>query len=134
MDAAVNVSVVAVSSLPNVSSPSSLRVFFDNSPTAANTPSGDFASDETSKTVSPVAGSVSYDDPTRTATFIPDATLDVDTTYTVEVSGATDAAGNPMAPDLWSFTTVGASACPCTIWPDTTVPPIPAANDQAIAA
>jgi Domain of unknown function (DUF4082)/Bacterial Ig-like domain len=54
----------------------------------------------------PVSGSVGYNAATNTATFTPHAPLSVSTTYTATVSGAQDAAGNPMtSPASWSFTT-----------------------------
>jgi hypothetical protein len=53
-----------------------------------------------------VAGKVSYDAATRTATFDPTAPLGRRTTYVVRVlAGITDAAGNPLEPTTWSFTT-----------------------------
>jgi len=59
-------------------------------------------------TLDSIAGSVSYDSDTYTATFTPDANLDESTTYTATLSTAiTDAAGNPLASAYsWSFTTV----------------------------
>jgi len=59
-------------------------------------------------TLDSVAGSVSYDSDTYTATFTPDANLEEITTYTATLSTAiTDAAGNPLASAYsWSFTTV----------------------------
>jgi len=66
-----------------------------------------------------VAGTVSYDSPSTTATFTPTAALAASTTYTVNVSGATDAQGNTMTPAAWSFTTF---ACPCSLWSSATVP------------
>jgi hypothetical protein len=78
-----------------------------------------------------IAGAVSYDAPAMTATFTPAAPLQPATTYTANVSGATDGSGNAMAPVAWSFTTTTAtSGCPCTLF-DTTTPPMPAANDGA---
>jgi hypothetical protein len=42
-----------------------------------------------------------------TATLKPDAALSYGTTYTVDISGVTDLAGNPMASDrTWSFKTL----------------------------
>ncbi|MDZ4864110.1 MAG: ice-binding family protein [Gemmatimonadota bacterium] len=54
----------------------------------------------------PVAGAVSYSG--TTATLIPTNALAANTTFTATIStGATDAAGNPLAaPKTWSFTTV----------------------------
>lgn len=53
------------------------------------------------------------------------------TTYTATVSGAQDAAGNVMAPYTWSFTTSGAYACPCTLYPSDQVPAVAAAADAS---
>jgi len=52
-----------------------------------------------------IAGSISYDSGTQTATFTPNAALLSFTTYTVSVSGAQDAVGNTMSNVSWSFTT-----------------------------
>jgi len=58
-------------------------------------------------TLDSVAGSVSYDSGTYTATFTPSANLTESTTYTATLSTAiTDVAGNPLAAEYsWSFTT-----------------------------
>ena len=61
-------------------------------------------------TSTPLAASVSYDDPTRTATLTPSAALEASTSYTATVkggaSGVKDLAGNALAADSsWSFTT-----------------------------
>ncbi len=55
----------------------------------------------------PVAGTVAYDDPSKTATFMPDQNLLFETTYTAVITtGAADGSGNQMADDLiWTFTT-----------------------------
>ena len=82
-------------------------------------------------TNSPVAGTVSYISPSATATFTPSAALASSTTYTATVSGALDVGGRPMTgPYSWSFTTVAAASCPCTIWPGSTTPANPSANDS----
>ena len=53
-----------------------------------------------------LAGSVSYDGPSRTATFTPAGALSAGSTYTASVSGIVDLDGNAMAvPSVWSFTT-----------------------------
>jgi methionine-rich copper-binding protein CopC len=52
-----------------------------------------------------VAGAVSYNSGTTTATFTPSAGLATSTAYSATVSGATDTAGNTMAPVTWSFVT-----------------------------
>jgi hypothetical protein len=63
-----------------------------------------------------VAGAVSYNSSTYTATFTPNANLATSTTYTATVSGVTDLSGNVMSPAFaWSFTTVSASVPPAVI-------------------
>ncbi|TMR92540.1 DNRLRE domain-containing protein [Nonomuraea basaltis] len=52
-----------------------------------------------------VAGTVAMDTAGTAMTFRPQQQLSADTAYTVEVSGAKDAAGNRMAAHSWSFTT-----------------------------
>lgn len=75
-----------------------------------------------------VSGTVSYDDTTHTTTFQPAAALAALTSYTVTVSGASDAFGHSItAPVSWSFTTgTGAGV---SIWSASTVPATPSAND-----
>jgi len=65
-----------------------------------------------------VAGTLTYDSDTYTATFIPDANLDYDHEYAATLNTAiTDEAGDPLAePYTWSFTTESAPAD--TIPPD----------------
>lgn len=55
----------------------------------------------------PVEGSVSYDVPSRTATFVPGRKLRSLTLYETTITqGATDLAGNPLAaPHVFTFTT-----------------------------
>ncbi len=74
-----------------------------------------------------VAGTLSYNNGTFTATLVPNAPLSASATYTATVNGAKDAAGNPMsATPSWSFTTGAAqtTACPCTIWPASASPTV----------
>jgi alpha-tubulin suppressor-like RCC1 family protein len=54
-----------------------------------------------------VTGSVTYDAPSRTATFTPSANLDTGTTYTATITtGVKDASGEPLqGPHSWRFTT-----------------------------
>ncbi|MFL6127503.1 MAG: DUF4082 domain-containing protein [Mycobacteriales bacterium] len=54
-------------------------------------------------------GDLAYDAASTTATFTPASALAANTTYTAEVSGAQDAAGNTMDPVSWTFTTGAAS-------------------------
>jgi hypothetical protein len=81
---------------------------------------------------SAVPATVTLDSTGRKLTLTPSAALAAGTTYTVTVSGAQDAAGNAMtAPYSWSFTTSGADACPCTLYPSDHLPALPAATDTA---
>jgi hypothetical protein len=76
-----------------------------------------------------VAGTVSYDDATLTATFTPGTTLAQGTTYTATVSGATDHSGNVMAsPATWSFSTV---TCPCSLFPSAATPSTVTSGDAS---
>ena len=60
----------------------------------------------------PVAGAVTYDAPSRVATFTPTSSLALSTLYTATITtGAQDLFGNSLASDfVWSFTTA-ATAC-----------------------
>jgi hypothetical protein len=60
----------------------------------------------------PVGGVVTYDAPSKTATFTPSNTLTLNTLYTATITtGAKDTFGNALASDfVWSFTT-GATVC-----------------------
>ncbi len=78
-----------------------------------------------------VAGTTSYDVGTNTATFTPSGPLANGVVYTVDVSGATDAAGNTMAPAVTTFTTVAAGVCPCNIF-GSVVPPVESSPDGAV--
>jgi methionine-rich copper-binding protein CopC len=80
-----------------------------------------------------VAGTVSYNASTVTATFTPSSALAASTSYTATVSGATDATGNTMAaPYSWSFTTAAAAGtCPCTVFPASATPAVASANDSS---
>ncbi|MGY5894919.1 Ig-like domain-containing protein, partial [Blastococcus deserti] len=58
-----------------------------------------------------VGAAVAYDSTTRIATLDPSAELAANTQYTATLSsGITDAAGNPLAPVSWSFTTAAATS------------------------
>jgi len=76
-----------------------------------------------------VAGTMSYNATTYTATFTPSSALAASTTYTATVSGATDSGGHSMtSPYTWSFTTI---ACPCTIFAANATPATITANDSS---
>jgi methionine-rich copper-binding protein CopC len=75
-----------------------------------------------------VAGAVSYDDTTHTATFTPTAELATSASYTASVK-ASDQWGNAMtAPYTWSFTTAEPQ-CPCSVWADTATPAVTSSSD-----
>src|SRR6185295_12561378 len=64
----------------------------------------------------PVAGTLSLSADAQTLTFTPSALLAVNSTYTVNVSGLKDRAGNVMTPFTSGFNT-GAAAAPDTVAP-----------------
>ncbi|GAA1995068.1 DUF4082 domain-containing protein [Catenulispora subtropica] len=72
-----------------------------------------------------VPGSLSYTSATNTVVFTPDSPLALSTTFTASIQ-ASDINGNAMTtPVTWNFTTAATMpppACPCTLWPSTTVP------------
>ena len=70
-----------------------------------------------------VPGNVSSESQGAVVSFVPSADLDPGTKYTVVVSGARNLAGTGMgAPSTTTFTTSGASACPCSLLESTTQP------------
>ena len=88
----------------------------------------------TSGSGSSVAGTVSYDAPTRTATFTPVAALAAGTSYTVTLS-ASDTGGLAMAPAGWTFRTADPTPAPGVyprgLWNDSTVPTTSEVADTA---
>ncbi len=83
----------------------------------------------------PVSGSTSYDDTTRTATYTPAQPLAFASLHTVSLR-ATDLAGNAMpAPGTWTFRTSEPASvpgvCPCSLWDDTTTPAVVSVADGA---
>ncbi len=78
---------------------------------------------------SAVAGSVAYSMqmPGPSGTFTPSAALAPGTTYTLTVSGATDAAGFAMSTQTWRFTTT--RPCPCSLFPSFVAPETPSSGD-----
>jgi methionine-rich copper-binding protein CopC len=75
-----------------------------------------------------VPGTTGYDANNLTATFTPGAALNTLSTYTATVSGATDAAGNVMAPLSWQFQTAPAQY---TLWNATATPAVASAADPS---
>jgi hypothetical protein len=79
-----------------------------------------------------VSGTPSYNATNRTATFTAGAAWATSTTYTVNLSGAKDTAGNTMDPLTWTFTTApAAGSCPCSVWAPSAVPGTPATADNS---
>jgi hypothetical protein len=83
----------------------------------------------------PVAGSVSYDSASKTATFTPSAALANGTLYSVSLTGS-DTNGNALtAPVTWNFRTAYAGqvggSCPCSLFSDSTVPATVTVNDPS---
>lgn len=77
-----------------------------------------------------VAGLVAYDGASRTVTLDPSADLAEGATYTVELSGARDTAGNMMVPVSWSFITK-VTFTGATIWSNAILPATESSNDTA---
>jgi hypothetical protein len=76
-----------------------------------------------------VAANVTYSSPTRTATLQSSATFAFSSSYTARVrsgpTGVKDVAGNPLAADqVWTFTTGGPPACPCSLWDPALATPV----------
>ena len=78
-----------------------------------------------------ITAATTYNDATRTWTLDPTADLVTGTTYTATVTAVEDVVGNVLTPPVsWSFT-VGAAACPCTIFPPTAVPATTSVTDSS---
>ncbi|GAA3110283.1 DUF4082 domain-containing protein [Streptosporangium carneum] len=79
----------------------------------------------------PIQGTVSYDAPTRTATFTPGSPLPANTPITVKAEGVKDLAGNTMPTEQLTFTTAKAvgAGCPCSVWSDAARPVLRANSD-----
>ncbi|WP_344059087.1 DUF4082 domain-containing protein [Microbacterium pumilum] len=83
-----------------------------------------------------VPGSVSYDAPTKTATFQPTGTLAPATAYTVTLA-ATDTSGVSVAANSgWTFTTQAADlpvgTCPCSLFSESIRPVVDSDTDTAL--
>jgi methionine-rich copper-binding protein CopC len=74
-----------------------------------------------------IAGTSNYNSASHTITFQPSAALAQATTYTVNLSGAKDLAGNAMTAMTWPFTTAPATS----IWTNGPTPAQPNANDSS---
>lgn len=73
----------------------------------------------------PIAGTTTYDDPTRTATLTPSAPLAQRTRYSVSITGSDNGGEAMAAPASWSFTTVGpVGTYPTTLWDTSATPAI----------
>lgn len=81
-----------------------------------------------------VPGALTYNSSNNTATFTPSSALSSSATYSATVTSATDTYNDAMSgPYSWSFTTAQPTPppgqCPCSIWPDSTLPSVADAND-----
>ncbi|WP_426244008.1 DUF4082 domain-containing protein [Nocardioides sp. LHG3406-4] len=80
-----------------------------------------------------VPATTTYNATTRTVTLTPNAPLALGTTYTANLTGARDTAGNQMDPVSWTFTTTASTSnCPCSIWPSSAVPDRTDADTSAV--
>ncbi len=78
-----------------------------------------------------VSGAVSYSAGTHTFTFTPTSNLTAGGTYTLNLTGAQDLAGNAMAgTTTWTFTVAGTG--PFTIWDNSVSPQMPYFADSPI--
>lgn len=78
-----------------------------------------------------VAGSLNYNEATRTLTFVPAASLSLGTSYTATVGSTRDLLGNAMTSDVvWSFT-IDSTIPRATLWPNDAAPANPATTDAA---
>ena len=75
-----------------------------------------------------VSGSLAYNAATRTVSFAPNSSLEPSASYTVQVSGATDAAGNASPLFSWSFST-NSTVSSASLWNDTATPAVASASD-----
>ena len=82
---------------------------------------------------SPVVGTLLFNPGDRSFTLTPAAPLLPSTTYTANISGVTDLAGNPMlAPVEWSFTTAApVGSLPTSVWTSAAVPAVASAADPS---
>ena len=88
----------------DVSTMSAVIITFNEPMDAASFDSSTFELRDSSNGL--VSSTISYNSSNNTATLIPIAPLDPDTTYTAKVDGVKDSAGNVLsAPHSWSFTT-----------------------------
>lgn len=96
-----------------------VKATFDMSMDATTFTSNTFTVKDSSDNA--VAGAYSYDDTTKTASFIANEGLAANTTYTATLEGGTgttvnNVAGIALASDYtWSFTTAATAQCPCSL-------------------
>ena len=83
------------------------------------------------KAGNPVPANVSYDAASRTSRLAPLSPLSTSTLYTATVSGATDLAGNVIAPPAtWTFTTSATAPPPLiSLWNPSATPANPSVDD-----
>lgn len=99
-------SVSPLSGATNVTTSTAITATFNVDINASTLTSGFTIKDSGNNAV---AGAVSYNASSKTATFTPQASLANNKTYTATIAGITDTSGNAMAsPYAWSFTTAAA--------------------------
>lgn len=112
-------SVTPTANATNVEPGDTVKAVFDMSMDATTLTSSTFTVKDPS--LNTVAGSYSYNDTTKTASFVATEGFSANTTYTVNLEGGTgttvnNVAGIALAADYtWSFTTAATVQCPCTL-------------------
>lgn len=78
-----------------------------------------------------IPGSVASESTGTTVSFVPAASLDPGTEYSVSISGAKSVGGTPMTdPVTIKLTTSGVEACPCSLMESTTQPDVSDSGDN----
>jgi hypothetical protein len=129
-------SVIPSPGVGNVSTDSTVSATFSEAVDAATIGTSTFTLVDLSNLTVLIPAAVSYNSATKTAILDPTSALIPSRTYRATViggsNGVKDAAGNPLAANyVWSFTTAsGGTPTYYSIWDDTDVPSIAAANDS----
>lgn len=112
-------STVPTNSTTNVEPGDTVAATFDQSMDPASFTSDSFTVKDPSQNV--VAGTYSYDDSTKKASFAATEGFSTNTTYTATLKGGTgstvkNAGGIALANDYsWTFTTASTNTCPCSL-------------------
>jgi hypothetical protein len=112
-------SVTPTDGATNIEPGDTVKATFDMSMDPATFTSSTFTVKDPSQ--NSVAGTYSYDDATKAASFVATEGFSANTTYTVTLEGGTGSTVNnlggiPLASDYtWSFTTASTVQCPCSL-------------------